>query len=123
MRSSIKLLDAYQIKWQTSMANRHAEELVDSVHEYEDDTRREQRLAVHECKRCFYLRGRVCGQAMTEWHCGICQNRHMHHNTCTPAACHGCAKEHKLCRYCGGDLDMRRNRRKFPKPSLPQEEE
>jgi hypothetical protein len=115
MRARRFKADAYNITFQTSMSRRHAEELVEAVRGYEADDKKEERFAAVECKRCFYLyRGRVGGCAMTRWSCGVCGKKSMHGSTAVPCICKDCGTKHKLCTYCGGDLDMRERRRKFP---------
>lgn len=117
LRTPMRPLDAYQVRFRTSMAIANAEEACAVVHDFEADADRERRLDVHECRRCFYLMcGRVAGQASTNWRCGVCGAERTHANTATPAACGTCAREHRLCTYCGGDIEMRRGRRKFPTP-------
>lgn len=36
------------------------------------DAKKEERLKKHECKACFYIRGRLGGAAITHRPCGIC---------------------------------------------------
>lgn len=118
MRARRRPLDAYRIKWQTSMARIRAREAEQGVDGYRSDDGREKRMEVHECRSCFYLyRGRVGGAAMTNWKCGVCGTERTAGSTNTPSCCPDCAREHSLCTYCGGDLEMREGRRKFPTPA------
>lgn len=122
METPYSPLDRRTIAFNTSMARRHAEEAVQAVKDYEADSEKTERLTAGECKRCWYLwRGRVAGQAMTTWYCGVCGVEDMWGNTGTPKVCKACSTEHTICRECGGDLHMRANRRKFPTPK-PKEE-
>lgn len=121
MRSPHRRLDAAAIRYATSRAKGYAQELLQAVRDFEADPNRELRLETAlECKSCFYLhRSRVGGAAMTYWTCGVCGKEDLHGSTATPRVCISCAKEHQLCRNCGGDLHMRERRRKFPTPVDP----
>lgn len=115
MKAAKRALDPHAIRWATGFAIRVAREQVDAVHAFEADSESTLRLAKCECKTCFYLRrSRVGGAAMTTWYCGVCGREGLHGSTATPRACIDCAKEHSLCSHCGGDLEMRDKRRKFP---------
>lgn len=76
------------------------------AHQAEQDTKREQRLAAQECKLCFYLRGRMAGQAFTDYQCRYCKETKSHPNTAVPNFCPECAKTLSICVDCGADLDF-----------------
>lgn len=72
-----------------------------------DDGQRARRLAAQECRYCYYLRGdRIVGWSFTDYTCGICGSKQSWSNTGVPKLCEKCAKEHKLCRSCGADLEL-----------------
>ena len=50
---------------------------------------------------------------MTTRPCAICHKDVLYGSTCTDVLCDECAKLHDLCKHCGADRELRRNRRKF----------
>lgn len=79
---------------------------------YLTDNEREKRGKII-CRYCFYIRGsRVGGTAMTTWYCGVCQKESLAGSTATPKVCSACAHEWELCHVCGGDIHMRKRRKK-----------
>jgi hypothetical protein len=50
---------------------------------------------------------------MTTRPCAICNKDVLYGSTCTDVLCDKCAKLHDLCKHCGADRELRRNRRKF----------
>lgn len=120
MRTPRQRLDRRAIQFSTSMRRRIMDEALEAAKACEADARRTERLEAQECRTCFYLRAsRVAGQAMTWWACGVCAREAMWGSTGTPSVCEDCASEHQLCRVCGGDRELRTNRRKFPTPTDP----
>lgn len=81
------------------------------------DLHKSKRKKAQECKSCFYLSGRLGGSAITHRDCGICGKEMSFSNTCVDAFCVDCARKHKLCAHCGGDINMRAGRRKWPTKS------
>lgn len=117
MRYPYSPLTADRVRFQTSMAIRIGAEMLGDAKEYEADARKAEREVAGECRRCFYLHGgRFGGAAIASWLCGVCAVEHTHGSTNTPKVCEPCSDEHKLCRQCGGDREMRANRRAFPVP-------
>lgn len=51
---------------------------------------------------------------LTERQCGLCDQRQWFGNTCVDVICENCARTHNLCRHCGGDIEMKERRRKWP---------
>jgi ribosomal protein S27E len=78
------------------------------------DPQKAGRLAAQECKACHYS-SRIGGCAMTTRPCMSCGEDQMYGSTNTDVLCLSCAKKHKLCKHCGGDLDIRTRRREWPK--------
>jgi hypothetical protein len=112
-------LDEWKMRYATSAALERAKRYED----YQTDARREKRERQIVCKSCFYLSGgRIGGSAMTRWWCGICASKQIAGSTATGEVCLSCAKTHNLCTRCGGDLEMRERRRKWPTPE-PQRED
>lgn len=78
-----------------------------------NDTDRAKRLDVQNCKCCFY-NGRMGGAAMTTQPCMCCHKPVMYGSTATDALCMDCAREHDLCKWCGGDIELRARRKEWP---------
>jgi hypothetical protein len=105
------------IERNTDTAVHYGEGSVLHALEFLRDPRKKERKAACNCRFCYYLRGtRIGGAAMTTQPCGICSKDVMYGSTCTDKLCKECADEYKLCRYCGGDIDMirRKNRKELP---------
>lgn len=107
-----KNLDVCYIFSRTEQAKRHCKDVIESANAIQNDTKKEERLQQAECKACFYLRGRIGGNVMTNVDCSACGKQMHFSNTSVDTVCKDCAKKHNLCKRCGGDIDMknRRNR-------------
>lgn len=117
MRNPFRPLTESDARFRTSIARAAAEEAVQSVRDFEADALKDRRLEVCECRTCHYIRsGRIGGCAMTAWFCGLCGKESLAGSTNTPRVCQDCGKKHSICTHCGGDLDMRDRRRKWPTP-------
>ena len=94
-----------------------SKELVDSIiqraKEIETDARKDERVAAQLCKACFYG-SHIGGSAMTHRPCMSCGQDQMYASTYTDVLCKPCAVEGKLCKHCGGDIDMKVGRRNWP---------
>lgn len=103
-------LAASRATWRVQNALRLAESL-------QNDTDRVERLKFSECKACYYIsrgQGRIGGAAVTSTSCRLCAGEMVFSSTVTEELCSPCAKKESLCRHCGGDLEMRLKRRKWP---------
>jgi len=78
------------------------------------DTKRDRRIAMRECKWCFYFGHMMAGQAFTEYTCAGCGERKMHSNTAVPKLCEECADRLDACRCCGGAREWKRD---APRPT------
>jgi hypothetical protein len=79
-----------------------------------DDLSWKHRQALHQCRACYYsAEFRIAGQAITNTQCGICHVPLQFPSTDVDTVCAACAKKHDLCRHCGADRELRKNRRKF----------
>lgn len=99
----------------TERAKQRVSDMLQLADDLKNDPRKEERLARCECPACFYF-SRIGGAAMTRRLCMSCGKIELYGSTNTDALCPDCAKEHSLCKHCGGDLDMRTRRRNWPKP-------
>ena len=124
MQRPAKKLDRYAVEFATSMASSHYKDILTRVYEAKIDANKPKRLKKKsECKVCFYInKDRIGGAAMTKQPCGICGEVVWYGSTNTDVLCLDCAIKHSLCKHCGGDREMRRQRRKFDwiPPTKPQ---
>lgn len=89
------------------------------VKAYQEDQDKGRRFEQGHCLSCHYFRSyRVGGAVGTRWHCGICGSEQWSGSTAVDKVCLPCAKEHKLCTQCGGDVEMRDRRRNWPEAKL-----
>lgn len=51
---------------------------------------------------------------MTTQPCMCCYKPVMYGSTATDALCMDCAREHDLCKRCGGDIELRTRRKDWP---------
>lgn len=106
--------DTYAFYLATSRSSQSVTDVLRDASNIINDPRRDERLEAHECKACFYVSGRCGGSAITHRQCGLCDTVMSFANTCTDAVCPDCARKHSLCRHCGGDIEMKVRRRKWP---------
>jgi hypothetical protein len=71
------------------------------------DAKREQRVAMHECKFCFYFGHGLAGQAFTDYVCAGCSTEQMHGNTAVPKLCRDCGNKMNACVRCGGTMEWK----------------
>jgi hypothetical protein len=115
MRHKKSIMSQFQMTMATRIANDKVNSLLKRANEIENDSRKEERIKKQYCKSCFYQSG-MAGQAFTNRECMCCGENQIYSSTSTDALCIDCAKEHNLCKHCGGDLEMRAGRRKWPEP-------
>lgn len=113
MKRDAKRMTPRDMRMATTMAAGRIHEALKLAQKYQEDPHREARLAVHTCKACFY-RTSIAGAAMTMQPCMCCQQDQMYSSTNTDALCLTCAKENKLCKHCGGDVDLDTRRQDWP---------
>jgi hypothetical protein len=97
----------------TGRATRRCDDAIELARKLLEDPDRKERLVAHRCKSCFYFRS-MGGSAITRQPCACCGKPDAYASTNTDVLCLECAKEHSLCKKCGGDLEMRERRRKWP---------
>lgn len=77
-----------------------------------EDADQQARLKDCRCRVCFYVNtSRIGGSVCSSAECGLCDAVLSSGNTWIEALCRDCAAKHRLCRYCGGDLDDRQRRK------------
>ncbi len=95
----------------THHARTFRDSAIDKARRAEADAERGKRHEQHLCPWCYYfMRGRIAGQAFTEWTCAHCRGTFMHHNTATPRLCPACAATLEACADCCADIDLRDRR-------------
>jgi predicted nucleic acid-binding Zn ribbon protein len=119
MNRPARRLDVVAMTSATYQASDYASDLIARATRLQDDPEREKRVAAGLCRWCYYAAGRLGGASMTTQPCASCGEDQMYGSTATDALCLPCAKEHSLCKRCGGDRETRTLRRKWPK--LPKE--
>lgn len=100
--------------WQTNRSRDLFVDLIDRANKAQGDTEQAQRLEKQQCISCFYIRDRIGGAAMTTQPCACCLVPEMYASTATDELCLPCANTSKLCKRCGGDIDMKVGRRNWP---------
>jgi hypothetical protein len=106
-------IDRSYMTHKSSMAAARVADAMKLARDLEADAEKQRRLKALECKACFYF-SRIGGAAITEQPCAACAKPQVYANTNTDILCRECASEHKLCKHCGGDIDMRERRRLWP---------
>lgn len=102
----------------TERARARTSRLIEDARNLAEDTSRQQRLDAQKCSSCFYI-AQIGGAAMTSQDCMCCHQDQLHASTNTDVLCLSCAREHQLCRHCGGDLEMNADRPDWPAPRNP----
>jgi hypothetical protein len=97
----------------TGLSRMRIEETLKLATDIAEDARKEARLASQKCKACFYFPS-LAGQAFTKQPCGICGQDQQYSSTRTSALCKPCGAANRLCRHCGGDIEMDVTRREWP---------
>ncbi len=117
MTKAQRKVDSASVTSATDMAINICQDMVKAVMGFlTDPLAKERRNHAGECKKCFYIYpARIGGSAMTMEPCGVCGKEVWYGNTSTDRLCMTCALEHKLCKHCGGDVEMR-PRRKYVSP-------
>lgn len=115
MRRPMLLMNPANMVRATESAKSQVHDAIKRAKDIAEDSDKTRRLAAQECKACFYF-SRIGGAAMTSQDCMCCGVEQLHSSTNTDALCIECAVKCKLCKHCGGDLEMI-VRRKWPEPS------
>jgi hypothetical protein len=114
MNLPAKRLDVVAMTSATHRAANVADDFIQRATRLQDDPEREKRISACLCRVCYYVSGRIGGAAMTTQPCAGCGEDQHYSSTATDNLCVSCAREHNLCKRCGGDREMRTLRRKWP---------
>ena len=121
MKYPAKNMPVAFMQYTTYSAKQYVEDTLKRADEVKNDVRRAERVKAGKCPSCFYLRhGRIGCAAMTTQPCMCCGKDQVYGSTATDVLCLECAKEHDLCKQCGGDREMRVKRRNWPKSAEPE---
>ena len=108
----------------TERARGYERSVLKRAEEMKTDPRKVERLKRCECRACYYLNGsRIGGAAMTDRPCMCCGKVQHYSSTATDVLCMSCAEKHKLCKRCGGDVEMKVRRKGWPEAELPKGDE
>lgn len=88
------------------MQNTIWNERLDLLSQVQTDPQHANRMAVFECKLCFYGL-HLAGQAFTKYNCRDCKVTQMHSNTRVPRLCLLCAQNTNCCRRCRNDVNWK----------------
>jgi hypothetical protein len=97
----------------TYRSKERVESWIELAKTVQDDTKKHERIKAHFCKACFYG-SHIGGQAIRSQPCMACHKDQMYSSTYTDALCLECSIDMQLCKHCGGDIDLRIKRRKWP---------
>jgi hypothetical protein len=104
-------VDAASIHRATRQARESVENVLKCAEDVRTDPCKSVRLDRQMCVACFYLRRRVGGASTTYAECGVCGEVMRFPNTCIDTVCIECAQQHRLCRWCGGDIEVKHRRK------------
>ena len=113
-----EIMDEKHMRFATYHAKARETKWIELSNAIVQDTYKTERLNRHECKTCFYstkFLGRIGGAAITFRPCMSCGKSEYYPSTITDVLCLECAKKHKLCKHCGGDIKMNLKRKNWPK--------
>ncbi len=102
----------------TERAKQRVQAWVDLANRATMDTLKTDRLERHECVACFYS-SKIGGAAMTYRPCMSCGTDELYGSTATDVLCLQCAVAHRLCKHCGGDLEMKVRRNAWDQYRAP----
>ena len=113
MEQKAKVMNIGNMVTATELAKSKVERAIEKAKNIEQDAHKDARLSVNECKACFYF-DRIGGSAITSRECMCCHEVQTYASTSTDVLCKPCAEKHSLCKHCGGDRELRAQRRKWP---------
>jgi hypothetical protein len=97
----------------TYTAKNRVDHVVDLAEKMTTDPDKGKRVKANVCRACYYSSA-IGGAAITTRPCMCCAEDQTYGSTNTDVLCLTCAKKHRLCKHCGGDIDIRVRRREWP---------
>lgn len=117
MKQAPLVMNPANMERASTTAQIYVHDILARAEKIKEDAQKDIRVSEQECKACFYVRSKVGGSAMTSRACMCCGSDVLYGSTCTDVLCKDCAKENKLCKHCGGDINMK-VRKTWPKAKL-----
>ena len=117
MNFPAKKLDRVAMVRATESAADHVRHILAKAEAVEHDIDKGARIEAGMCPACHYLLNRAGGASITHQPCAMCGADQSYASTATDVLCLACAREHSLCKRCGGDREMRPRRRNWPTPA------
>lgn len=106
------------IDFATQIASTGAHDIMRQAEALREDKRKAERHEICHCQMCFpgYIGARAGASVTTKRECALCNTELLSPSSYVPMLCIPCATINKLCRMCGGDIDMKNRRgREQPK--------
>lgn len=102
----MKKFDLEDVRFRTSIQKSRVIDYENITRKLLNDPEREQRLKSQNCVCCYYI-SVMAGQGFTSSKCNNCNVEMMFSTTSTDRLCESCAKEFKVCKHCGADLNLK----------------
>lgn len=103
-------MDKADINFETTMRKNWVNDTIAMADSYKKDSNRKQRLDENLCIYCYTNSGGMSGQAFTDRDCNSCGITMSFSDTNTDELCPTCAKDNKLCKHCGSDIDLKKRK-------------
>jgi hypothetical protein len=117
VRQDAGKLDKVSMLRATGTAHAAVLDHLDRAARLQRDDQRVERMSRGLCSSCFYLQGWAGCASCTTRPCALCHKDQSYGSTATDVLCLSCACSNSLCKRCGGDIDLRILRRKWPDAS------
>lgn len=78
----------------------------------QEDPQKQERIKNCKCLVCWYRSGGMHTNAFVYTNCKSCNKDLQFATSNTDEVCIDCAKEHKLCKHCGADIEYKERRKK-----------
>lgn len=107
MRYQREEIDRDRYEFLTRLTCHKAKEALAFALRLQNDPDRKNRIDQSMCHCCFYQRGMLSGQMLTERQCSFCDAVVRSGNTSCGMICVPCAKQRGLCAKCGADITLK----------------
>ncbi|MBM5783156.1 MAG: hypothetical protein FJ368_07055 [Pelagibacterales bacterium] len=77
----------------------------------QEDPQKQERIKNCTCLVCWYRSGGMHTNSFVHTNCKSCNKDLQFVNSNTDEVCIDCAKEHKLCKHCGADIEYKERRK------------
>jgi len=110
IRQRPKLTDS-DISFKNWGKSDYVKQTIELAENLQKDPDKKERLKASECIVCWYRGGGMVTNACVHTSCKSCNKELWFGNSNTDEICIDCAKEHKLCKHCGADLEYKERRK------------